>query len=95
MMTDRDAAGQEGESLSRMDGTMNDPEWVVAKSLLEVNNMSTDTLEAFLLYANRNRLDELPAEELAARLDELIEKQTRAVAELELARDAIAGLDDD
>ncbi len=94
MMTDRDAGVREGESLSGGD-SMDDPEWVVAKSLLEVNNTCTDTLEAFLLYANRGRLDDLPAEELAAQLDELIEKQTRAVAELELARDAIADLDDD
>lgn len=95
MMTDRDAGVREGESLSGTDASIDEPEWVVAKSLLEVNNTCTDTLEAFLLYANRDRLDELPAEELASRLDELIEKQTRAVAELELARDALAGLDDD
>lgn len=95
MTTERNAVRREGDSLSETGASVTEHEWVVAKSLLEVNSACTDTLEAFLLYASRDRLDEMPAEELADRLDDLIERQTRAIAELELARDAVVDLADE
>lgn len=93
MMTDGERMTKGvGARVSRSD-PVDDPEWVVAKSLLEVNDTCTDTLQQFLLYSSTDRLDELPADELTLQLDELIERQRRAIAELELARDAIRELD--
>lgn len=89
MMTEEER-GPEGEG-GRVDrpDTMEDPEWVVAKSLLEVNDMCTSTLEQFMLYATSDRFDEVPEDHLGAQLDELIEKHTQAVVELELAKEAL------
>ena len=69
------------------------PEWAVVKSLLDVENTCTNTLEEFLLYATTDQLDDLPVEDLRRRLDDLIARQERAVAEMELAKRALTELD--
>ncbi|CAM2747314.1 hypothetical protein [Halobacterium salinarum] len=69
-----------------------DPTWVVVKSLLETNTATTNALETVMLYAATDRIDDLPADALAAHLDDLIETQRRTITELELARDAISEL---
>lgn len=69
------------------------PEWVVVKSLLEVENATTNVMEEFLLHTTTGATDDLPAEDLQERLDDLIAKQERAVAELELAKRALTELD--
>lgn len=71
------------------------PAWVVAKSLLDVERTCANTMEEFLLYATTDRVEELPATELETRIDELIVKQERAIAELELAKRALTDLDSD
>ena len=93
MMTEGERISEGEAALARGPEEMEEPAWVVVKSLLEVNDTCTDTLEQFLLYSATDRLDELPADELSVQLDELIERQRRTVTELKLARDAIRELD--
>lgn len=72
---------------------MEEPAWVAVRSLLEVNDACTSALEEVMLYSSTGRLDGLDGDRLASHLDDLVEKQRRAVAELELARDAVRELD--
>ena len=89
MMTDRESISEGGTRLSQEPTEMQEPAWVLAKSLLEVNETCTNTLEHFLLYSATNRLDDLPADKLSTQLESLIERQRRTVTELELAKDAL------
>lgn len=93
MMTDGECFSEGLGARSPPSGELEAPEWVAVKSLLEVNDACTGALEEFMLYSTTGRMDDLPADELAVQLDELIEKQRRAITELELARDAIRELD--
>lgn len=93
MMTDGEHMTQGVGARFEGSAPVDDPAWVVAKSLLEVNDTCTDTLQRFLLYSSTDRVDELPADELSLQIDELIEQQRRTIAELELARDALRELD--
>ncbi|WP_336036247.1 hypothetical protein [Halobacterium yunchengense] len=94
MMSDGDYCFEGvGPRIERTD-QIADPQWAVVKSLLEVNSACTNTLEDFLLYSSTGRLEDLPAEELTARIDELAERQRRTLEELELAKEALRELDD-
>lgn len=93
MMTDGKFLSEGVSGSSNSAGNVEDPEWVVVKSLLEVNDACSKTLETVMLYSATDRLDDLPADDLGRQLDELIEKQRRTIVELELARDALADLD--
>jgi hypothetical protein len=64
------------------------PEWVVSKSLLEVNDACSRTLEEFLLQATRSEND-LSGEALEEQMDDLITRHERLIAELELAKRAL------
>lgn len=68
------------------------PEWVVSKSLLEVNDACSRTLEEFLLQATRPEND-LSAEALEEQMDDLITRHERLIAELELAKRALGDLE--
>jgi hypothetical protein len=93
MMADGKGVHEGDRSTSGQPPEIEEPAWVVVKSLLETNDTCTDVLEEFVLYSATNRMDELPADTLSARLDELIEKQRQTITELELARDAISELE--
>ena len=69
------------------------PEWVVVKSLLDAQDTCTNTIEEFLLYTTTDKTEELPVEELRDRLDELIVRQERAVTEMKLAKRALTDLE--
>ncbi|WP_232686426.1 hypothetical protein [Halobacterium zhouii] len=75
------------------DSGVESPEWAVVKSLIDVENATTATMEEFLLHTTTDATDDLPVENLQERLDDLIAKQERAVAELELAKRALTELD--
>lgn len=93
MMTDGEYISEGLGARSDSSADVEVPEWVVVKSLLEVNDACSSALESVMLYSTTDRLDELPADELELQLDALIEKQRRTIAELELARDALRELD--
>lgn len=58
-----------------------------------MENTCTNTTEEFLLHTATDATDDLPTAELQAPLDELIAKQERAIAEMELAKRALTDLD--
>ncbi|MFC3477423.1 hypothetical protein [Halobacterium litoreum] len=65
-------------------------QWIVAKSLLEVNDACTRTLEDLVFHATRPDADDR-SDQLKQQIDDMIRRHERLVAELELAREAIDG----
>lgn len=79
---------QRGTEISKVE----DPEWTVSKSLLEVNDACNRTLQEFLLQTTRAESN-LSVEALEEQIDDLIARHERLVVELELAKRALDDLE--
>lgn len=64
------------------------PKWMLAKSLLDVNDACSRTLESLLLQVTRDDSN-VSDEELRRQLEDVIHRHEQLVNELELAREAL------
>lgn len=92
-MGDRNLFQQTGDDVGGMDVEYEQHEWVVAKSLLDVNDACSRTLEELLVHATRDEAEAVDPAELRRQLEDVINRHERVLDELELARDALADLE--